>query len=187
MDTEAPHATQSVSENDITNDSRRQNFNTRLLDSTPRKSGHDITSHDWWRTSQSALLAMFGFLLIGALTAISHHFFYSYLNNQATDKAVVGQIWAIQIGTAFAYLFRTALVAATSVVYAQAFWFIVRRYAFEIGTLDDFFDLLNNPLRLCNRSLYGRASILLGLAIVSWLLPISAFLAPGALTGLFTL
>jgi hypothetical protein len=141
----------------------------------------------WRRTSQAAFLTMVGLLFIGLLTAISHHVFYSYLNKRETDTAAVGQNWAIRIGTAFAYLFKTVLVAAISVVYAPCSWFIVRRHAFEIGTLDDFFALLNNPVAFYNRSLYGKASILFGLAMISWLVPISAVFAPGALTGLCTL
>lgn len=208
MDTEAPQATEIVS--DITSGRNGDPATTALL--TSREPRRDTTSDTdgepaqnetelgselreirpledikWQRTSQAAFLALLGLLFIGVLTAISHHLFYSYLNNRATDSAVIGQKWAIRIGTAFAYLFKTALVAAISVVYAQGFWFLVRRNEFEIGTLDDFFALLNNPLRFYNRSLYGRASLLFLLAMISWLIPISAVFAPGALTGLFTL
>ena len=138
---------------------------------------------NWWRSSQVALSAMLVLLLLGVLAAIGHHLFYSYLNNQVVDQAAIPQNWGIRIGTAFSYLVKTVLVGAVAVVYAQAFWFIVRRQAFEIGSLDDFFSLLNNPLLFFNRRLYGEAIILLGLALVSWLLPISAVLVPGALTG----
>jgi hypothetical protein len=136
------------------------------------------------RTKQAAaFISMYGLLLLGILSAICHHLFYSYLNNEAVDEAAVGQTWAIRIGSALAYLFKTVLVAAIAVVYAQGFWFIVRRNLFEIGSLDNFFSLLTNPLLFYNRSLYGKASLLFALAIVSWLLPVSAVLAPGSLTG----
>jgi len=170
---------------------------TSLLTSPPREYGRDIPGKTDRKPAQIktesgrrgpppvAALAMFGFLFIGVLTAISHHLFYSYLNKQIIDNAAIGQTWAIRIGTAFGFLFKTVLVAAMSVVYAQGFWFTVRRNAFEIGTLDDFFTLLNNPLRFYNKSLYGKASLLFALAMVAWLIPISAVFAPGALTGLF--
>ena len=178
-----------------------------VMTSPPRESGRDITSDTddrnntdlgsapreisqeirWSRTRQVALLAMFALLFIGVLIAIGHHLFCSHLNNHATDKALVGQIWAIRIGTGFAYLFRTAMVAAVSVVYAQGFWFMVRQNAFSIGTLDDFFALLNNPFRFRNSNLYRRARLLFCLAIISWLIPISAVFAPGALSGIFSL
>ena len=157
---------------------------TGLTDGEPSQIKTESSRHD---TPPVATLAMFGLLFIGALTAISHHLFYSHLNKKIIDNAAIGQTWAIRIGTAFAFLFKTALVAAVSVVYAQGFWFIVRRNAFEIGTLDDFFILLNNPLRFFNKSLYGRAILLFGLAMVACLIPISAVFAPGALTGLFPL
>jgi hypothetical protein len=141
-----------------------------------------------FRTSQVEFLSMFGLLLFGVFAAIGHHLFYSYLNSKEVDETAVDQTWAIRIGTAFAYLFKTTLVAAIAVVYAQSFWFTVRRNLFEIDTLDNFFALLTNPLLFYHRSLYGKASLtLFALAMVSWLLPISAVFAPGALTGSFPL
>jgi hypothetical protein len=158
-----------------------QSPNTSLLAAPPK---HPQERKDnRFDTSHMEFLSMFGLLLVGGLTAIGHHLFYSYLNNKEVDQAGVGQTWAIRTGTAFAYLFKTTLVAAIAVVYAQCFWFIVRRNFFEIGSLDDFFALLTNPLLFYHRSLYGKASLLFGLAMVSWLLPISAVFAPGALTG----
>jgi len=162
----------------ITNEPAQNNIE---LNSDPVER-HPLEDVHWQSTSQATFLAMLALLILGVLTAISHHLFYSYLNKRPTD--VIAQNWAIRIGTAFAYLFKMALVAAISVVYAQGFWFIVCRHAFEIGTLDDLFTLLTNPLRLFNRSLYRRASLLFGLALAAWLLPISAVFAPGALTGL---
>jgi len=139
---------------------------------------------NWWRTNQAAVLAMLGLGLLGLALAVGHHLFYAYLNNRVVGEAAVPQNSAIQIGTAFAYLFKTMLVAAIGVAYAQCFWFVVRRNSYQIGSLDDFFSILNNPLRFFSRALYGRAVVLFGLALVSWLLPISAVFAPGALTSM---
>jgi hypothetical protein len=153
--------------------------------STPSQIPQDrLRKHNGYLASQAApFISMYGLLLVGILSAICHHLFYSYLNNEAVDEAAVGQIWAIRIGTALAYLFKTVLVAAIAVIYVQGFWFIVSRNSFEIGSLDNFFSLLTNPLLFYNRSLYEKASLLFALAIVSWLLPISALFAPGSLTG----
>jgi hypothetical protein len=136
-----------------------------------------------WRTTQGAYAAMAGLLLLGLLVAISHHLFYSYLHNRELQEAAVPQNWAIRIGNAFAYLFKTALVAAVAVSYAQGFWFFVRRKSFQIRTLDKFFGVLCNPLLVFNSELLQSTTLLFALAVVSWLLPISAVFAPGALTG----
>lgn len=140
------------------------------------------TGRDRRLTAAKGVYAAYGLLILGVGLAISHHLFYTYLNREAVDEAAVGQTWAIRIGSAFAYLFKTALVASIAVVYAQGFWFIVRRNLFEVGAIDNFFGLLTNPLMFLQSSLYGKARLLFALAMVS-LLPISAVIAPGALTG----
>jgi len=63
-------------------------------------------------TSQAEFFSMLGLLLLGVVAAIGHHVFYSYLNTENVDETAVTQTWAIRIGTAFAYLFKTALIAA---------------------------------------------------------------------------
>ena len=139
--------------------------------------------HSRWRTSLVAYVAMLGLLLLGLLTAIGHHLFYTYLNNREVDTAAIPQNWTIRIGNAIAYLFKTALVAAIAVAYAQGFWYVVRRRSLKIGSLDYIFGVLYNPFLLFNAKLLPKTSLLFGLAAVSWLLPISAVFSPGTLTG----
>jgi len=126
---------------------------------------------------------MLGLLVLALFAAIGHHLFYSFLDNCEIDKAAIPQTWAIRIGNAFAYLFKTVLVAAVAKAYAQGFWFFVRRKSFEIGSLDNFFGILYNPLLFYNADFLQKTTLLFGLAAVSWLLPISAVFAPGSLTG----
>lgn len=145
-------------------------------------SQHDSSSHSRWRTSRATYTTMLGLLSIGLLTAIGHHRFYSYLNNRQVEDSVP-QAWAIRIGNAFAYLFKTALVASVAVAYAQGFWFFVRRKSLAIGSLDKYFGVLYNPLSFFNTDLLQQTTLLFGLAMVSWLLPLAAVLSPGTLTG----
>jgi hypothetical protein len=143
-----------------------------------------MTSHNnRSRTTFVAYATMLGLLLFGIFAAISHHLFYSYLDNREIDEAAVPQNWVIRIGNAFAYLFKTCLVAAVAVAYAQGFWFLVRRKSLEIRSLDFSFGVLYNPVLLFNVNLFQKTTSLFGLAVVSWLLPISAVFSPGALTG----
>lgn len=128
---------------------------------------------------------MLGLLLLALFAAIGHHLFYLYLDNREIDEAGIPQTWAIRIGNAFAYLFKTALVAALAVAYAQGFWFFVRRKSFAISSLDHYFGVLSNPLLFLKADLLRNTSLLFGLAAVSWLLPISAVFAPGTLTGYY--
>jgi len=136
-----------------------------------------------WRTSPAAYGIMLSLLLLGLVTAICHDLFYSYLDHREIEESGVPQNWAIRIGNTFAYLFKTALVAAVAVAYAQGFWFFVRRKPVEIGSIDNVFGVLSNPLLLFNITFIQKLTLLFGVAGVSWLLPISAVFAPGTLTG----
>jgi hypothetical protein len=131
-------------------------------------------------------LTIYGLLLLGIVSATCHHLFYTSLNNRAVDEGVIDQTWAIRIGTGLAYVFKTALVATITIVYAQAFWFVVRGNLFEIGSIDNFFGLLTNPLLFYSKGFFGRAGLLFALAMVAWLLPISTLIAPAALTSTTT-
>jgi len=134
------------------------------------------------RTSLAAYATMLVLFLIGLFVAIGHHQFYSYLNNRQIEDTVP-QTWAIRIGNGFGYLFKTVLVAAVGVAYAQGFWFFVRRKSLEIASLDKYFGVLYNPLSFFNTDLLQHTTLLFALAVVSWLLPLAGVFAPGTLTG----
>jgi len=153
-----------------------------IPDATANIQNVSSPGHSLWRTSQAAYTAMLGLFSIGLLAAVGHDRFYSYLNNRQIEDSVP-QTWAIRIGNAFAYLFKTALVAAVSVAYAQGFWFFVRRKSLCISSLDNYFAVLYNPLSFFNRDLLQNTTLLFGLAMVSWLLPLAAVFSPGTLTG----
>lgn len=140
-----------------------------------------------WRTSPMVYGAMLGLLLLGVLIAIGHHLFYVYLNNREIEEVLVPQNWAIRIGNGFGYLFKTSLVSAVAVAYAQGFWYFVRRRTFEIGSIDTLFGVLYNPFLFFSKDLVQKTPMLFVLAAVSWLLPFSGVFAPGTLTGYHSL
>jgi hypothetical protein len=133
------------------------------------------------RTYYGTYAAMLSLFFLALLAALAHHLFYTHFDYIELGQTSLSQIWAIRIGNGFAYLFKSALVGSISVVYAQAFWFFVRRRVFQIDSLDKLFGLLSNPFYIFDASVFQ--TLLWGLAVVSWLLPISAIFAPAALTG----
>jgi hypothetical protein len=123
-------------------------------------------------------------LWLGAAgVAVGQHFFYNYLNDSAVQLVPVPQTWVVRLGTAFAFAFKTLLVGAVGIIYAQVLYFIVQRTAVRLDSLEALFGVLNNPLLFLNRDLIQRTTLLFGIAVVSWLVPLSAVVAPGALTG----
>jgi hypothetical protein len=132
---------------------------------------------------QTSYAVMFVLLLIALFAAVGHDRFYSYLNDHDVAQVVLPQAWVIRIGNAFAFLFKIALVSTIAVAYAQGFWFFVRRKDLKIGSLDAMFGVLANPLLFLNPEFFRKTIVLFSLAVISWILPITAVLAPGSLTG----
>lgn len=119
------------------------------------------------------------------VVAIAQHLFYTHINQRAVDQFIIPQAWVIRIGNACAFLFKTTLAATVGIAYAQRVWYAVHNHAVEIGTLDTMVDGRSNPFIFLKPSLFRNATLLILVAIISWLLPFSAILAPGALTGWF--
>lgn len=124
---------------------------------------------------------MLGLLAIAIATAAGHHAFYDYLDGREVNHVSVSQSWVIRIGTAFAFLFKASLVPAIGVAFCQGFWYAVRRN--RVAGLDAMFGVLQNPFNLFDGDLLFRNKRLVVLALICWLLPISAIFSPGALTG----
>lgn len=128
------------------------------------------------------LLAMV-ILWVGALaTALGQHFFYISIDGSEIHSGL-SQAWVVRLGVAFGFIFKTLLVGAVSVIYAQALWFWVQRRAIRVESLDAIFGVLNNPTLFFNRELIQKTPFLFSVALISWTIPISAVIAPGALTG----
>lgn len=122
-------------------------------------------------------------LCLGVLAAVGQHCFYAYLNGRIIDDISIAQTWAIRVGIVFAFLFKTTLVAAVGISFSQGFWFFVRRRAILINAIDAIFGVLQNPLQFLAKDLFLKMKVLVILAGISWLLPLTAILSPGALTG----
>jgi hypothetical protein len=150
------------------------------------KQTHEPNGHQtrWGPTPiVNCVLVMAGLWLGAFLVALGQHFFYSFLNGVEIQFAGISQTWVVRFGTAFSFIFKTLLVGALAVIYAQVLWFSVQQNAVRIGSLNAMFGVLNNPLLFFNRELMQKTSSLFLIAIVSWLVPLSAVVAPGALTG----
>ena len=120
------------------------------------------------------------------LAAVTHHFFYVYLNGHELDSfKFLSQVAVSRLTTAIIFLFKSCIVAAVGIAYMQAFWSRVRGTALRIKGLDAMFSILRNPFRFFNPDLLFRARTLFILAMVSWTLPIASIFVPGALTGMY--
>jgi hypothetical protein len=146
-----------------------------------RPGGHAIRRSRF--SGLKSFVLMVALLVSAIAAALGQHFYYSYLNGRLVNEVAIDQSWAIRLGTALAFFVKACLVSAVGAAFSQAFWFSVRRNAIRIDGLDAMFGVLQNPLNFFNSDLLFKATRLVIFAAICWLLPISAILSTGALTG----
>jgi len=134
-------------------------------------------------TSVALMILLF---LISLLTAHAQHFFYSHVDGRSPQQVSIQQIWVIRIGTALAFLFKTSLVASIGIVFCQRSWYSFQRNAISVDTIDAIFGVLQDPLKFFVTDMLLRTKVLALLALISWLLPLSAIFSPASLTGCST-
>jgi len=122
-------------------------------------------------------------LCLVIVAAIGQHEWYHYLDGRARSNISVDQSWAIRIGTYLAFVFKVCLVAAVGIAFTQGFWYSVRRHAIRVEGLDAMLGVLSNPFKFLKKDLLFTTTHLMILAIISWILPLTAVLSPGSLTG----
>ena len=127
--------------------------------------------------------AMILLLVLGALTAICQHAFYSHIEGQQPGQFFIPQVWVIRIGIALAFLFKTSLVAGICIAYHQRSWFSFQRNAITVDGIDAIFKILQDPRKFFVPEMLLRNKILALMALMSWVLPLSAIFSTASLTG----
>ncbi|KAL4908141.1 hypothetical protein BDW74DRAFT_97561 [Aspergillus multicolor] len=141
----------------------------------------DESSPAAWGIGWRCPTLMVGLLLCGAGLATGHHFYYRSLDNTLVSSADQ-QAWAIRIGTAFAFLVKSALVAAVGIAAAQQIWATLRRKSVKLSGIDGMFGVLSNPISFFIPDLWMYAKTLTLVAIISWFIPLTAVVTPSTLS-----
>ena len=108
-------------------------------------------------------LAMWLCLSLGAILALSHHFFYLHLDG-AVIEASYDQEWSLRYGNAFALATRTALCVAVGIAYVQHIWSIFRRKAINVKGIDAIIAAPNDVFAFLDKEMWHKN--LLGTFIV---------------------
>jgi hypothetical protein len=111
---------------------------------------------------------MAGPVICGALLAFGHHLYYDSLNDTHVHS-INQQTWALQIGTGFAFLIRSFLVAAVGVAAMQELWATLRKKSIRLYGINSMFVVMGSPLALPTWEVWVYAKTLTLLAIVAWL------------------
>ncbi|KAI5464468.1 hypothetical protein BGZ63DRAFT_503248 [Mariannaea sp. PMI_226] len=140
-----------------------------------------------WRSPVTMIL----FFLGATGCAIGHHFYYSRLDGTVVtntssrwdlESVRNGQEWAIRFGTAFAFLVKTLFAAAVAIAFQQRLWVTARKRTMSVAGLDAMFAAANSITSLTNFEFLHKAKVGAVLAILVWLIPLSALVTPATLT-----
>ena len=129
--------------------------------------GREITPAKWGIGWQCPAM-MVGPVICGALLAVGHHLYYDSLDDTPVHS-INQQTWAIRIGTGFAFLIRSFLVAAVGVAATQELWATLRKKSIRLYGIDSMFAVMGSPLALLTWDVWVYAKTLTLLAILAWL------------------
>jgi hypothetical protein len=107
---------------------------------------------------------MYGFLLIGIIAALSHHFFYAKYHG----KPAQNQSQLQKYGGLLAVIAKTCFCAAIIYAYRQQVWSTVRHKHLQIRTLDSLFAGSDDISAIFNMEMLTNAKVALALLCLIW-------------------
>ena len=140
---------------------------------------HRRTNPSAWKQLWQPVTMMAGLIALGTVTAIAHHFAYSYLNGK--HISVFPQLWARNLGSAAAFLVKASFTIATGVAFQEVLWLSLRRRLTKIGSIDKLFSVQSNPLNFLTADGFKTAPTAMLLAAIAWTIPLAAIITPGTL------
>ncbi|KAL2861718.1 hypothetical protein BJX68DRAFT_223128 [Aspergillus pseudodeflectus] len=133
-----------------------------------------------WGVGWRCPTLMVGLLISGAMLSVGHHFYYrSFDGSRVASREQ--QTWAIRIGTGFAFLIKSCLVSAVGLAAVQETWSTLRRKSVRLSSIDSMFAVRGSPLAFLTLDLWLYAKTLTVLAVVCWLIPLTAIVTPATL------
>lgn len=149
---------------------------TPLDHSTPPRSSPATNPKIHWVTPSAAI----GLFLLGLSAAVFHHAFLHSLN----DTKVNDQVRVNRYSLALAFVVKASLAAAVVVAYEQKLWYSLYGVpnGVSVSGIDALFTVLESPWQFRVWDMWRSAPIAAIMALVIWLLPLSALVSPTALT-----
>jgi hypothetical protein len=110
---------------------------------------------------------MISSFIVGVIAAISHHVFYSIVNQRGIQFELEQQL-VTSTGTALAFLAKVSLAATSGTAFTQCLWFSMRSRSVEVRLMDSMFGVLGNPWELLNLRFWLGHPILTLTAVTTW-------------------
>jgi hypothetical protein len=131
-----------------------------------------------WRVPAIIILAF----VAGLAFALGHHAFYGSLDGQPVDRHFFDQQINLAVGQAFAFVVRASLVISVGASYWQVFWGTMLHGTLAISQVDALAGMLGSILDLLNLKASTTRPILVALALLSWMVPLTSILPPATLS-----
>jgi len=110
---------------------------------------------------------MISSFIVGVIAAISHHVFYSIINQRGIQFELEQQL-VTSAGTALAFLAKVSFAATSATAFTQCLWFSMRSQSVEVRLMDSMFGVLGNPWELLNFRFWLGHPILTLTAVTTW-------------------
>ena len=120
----------------------------------------------WGVTLKTPLLIVL-WTLAGFGWAAGHHLYYRSLDGTKAGSSSQ-QHWAVNFGTALAFLVVASLRAACDIVYQQYVWTVFKRKTLSLDTLDKLFSVTADPTAFVSWEFIRHAKIAFFLATLCW-------------------
>lgn len=120
----------------------------------------------WGVTYKTPLLIVL-WTLAGYGWAVGHHLYYRSLDGTRAGSSSQ-QHWAVNFGTALAFLVVASLRAACDIVYQQYIWTVFKRKTLSLDALDKLFSVTADPTALVSWEFIRHAKIAFLVAIMCW-------------------
>lgn len=105
-------------------------------------------------------------LSLGFLFALAHHELYAYYHGKPV-RGSIGQQWVNRIGTAFAFIVKTALAVSAGAAYVQRQWYKFGSKSHRVIEIDSVFGILNDATFFLDRIWFSNI-LLAVIAAVTW-------------------
>lgn len=150
---------------------------------TERLIAHRATQSAQWRIHWQIPAQMGAAFLLGIVFTLCQHFLYRRLHHKPDIEEESQKFRWVLYGRALAYCAKVAFGGCVVLVFRQRIWRTFRERALSVLSIDQFFGATEDPSIFGNWEAVSSAPIVVGIALVIWLIPMATIIfSPGALT-----
>ena len=106
---------------------------------------------------------------------------FKHLNGRQVDTSFLTQTQVSAVSILLSTVFKAALTASMGMCFAQHLWYLLRRTAMSLSTVEMLFVIRTNIIALLNPHGIRRAPLLFFMALLIWCVGLATVYPPGAL------